>query len=88
MAYEMRRVGLSLGVGDGRMFLRSLMAETSVPGAEFDSVDPDTDEHDALREVTPRPKAPSYQPDRESGLILKAARAPSDKPRKPNGTDE
>jgi serine/threonine-protein kinase len=87
MAYELRRVSLPLGVGDGRMFLRSMIAETAIP--ELEPIDPDTDEHDALEEITPREGQPlqPYQADRESGLILKATRSRSDKPRDTNGTD-
>jgi serine/threonine-protein kinase len=85
MAYELRRVSLPLGVGDGRMFLRSMIAETTI--SELEPIEPDTDEHEALEEITSRDGQPlqPYQPDRESGLILKAARAPSDKPRDPKG---
>jgi hypothetical protein len=88
MAYELRRVSLPLGVGDGRMFLRSMILETAIP--ELEPIDPDTDEHEALDEMTPRDDHPlrPYQADRESGLILKATRTRSDKPRDPSGTDE
>ncbi len=81
MAYELRRVGLSMGVGDGRMFLRSLIAEL---GALEEPVDPITDEHPSLDEITPR-EVPG---DRESGLVLKAGKIPLPKRLKINGTDE
>jgi serine/threonine-protein kinase len=65
MAYELRRVGLSMGVGDGRMFLRSLLAETV---ALDEVLEPDTDEHPSLPDVG----VVDIPGDRESGLVLKA----------------
>jgi serine/threonine-protein kinase len=70
MAYELRRVALPLGVGDGRLFLRSLLAELGAP--EIEAVDPDTDEHEVLSSEETTREIPG---DRESGLILKAASA-------------
>jgi serine/threonine protein kinase len=83
MAYDLRRVGLSMGVGDGRMFLRSLIAEL---GALEEPIDPITDEHPSLDEITPR----EIPGDRESGLVLKATKLtiPTPKRLKINGTDE
>lgn len=77
MAYDLRRVGLSMGVGDGRMFLRSLLAET----AAFAQVDADTDERPSLPDATPS----DVPGDRESGLVLKAPRILSPKRTKSGG---
>ncbi|MGO8998872.1 MAG: serine/threonine-protein kinase [Polyangiaceae bacterium] len=76
MAYELRRVALSMGVGDGRMFLRTAIAEqtttaTLPPPPSVESIDPDTTEElcvDAL-------DTPRLVEDRTSGLILRAGRA-------------
>jgi eukaryotic-like serine/threonine-protein kinase len=86
MAYELRRVALSMGVGDGRMFLRNAIAEqttaVSVPPPPFEqteqteqtemlSIDPDTTEELEIADL----ETPRLVADRSSGLILKAGRA-------------
>jgi eukaryotic-like serine/threonine-protein kinase len=77
MAYELRRVALSMGVGDGRMFLRAALAEQAAmaPPAErvVESAVPDTTEDLAL--VVDEMDTPMLVEDRTSGLILKADRA-------------
>lgn len=79
MAYELRRVALSMGVGDGRMFLRNAIAEhaaiaSSPPPAPESGIatkdfDDETEELDGLDDDTPQ-----LVEDRASGLILKASR--------------
>jgi serine/threonine-protein kinase len=87
MAYELRRVALSMGVGDGRMFLRTAIAEATttatVPPPAPEPMDPDTTEElRAMREPADFPEGifdevdtPRMVADRTSGLILKADRS-------------
>jgi serine/threonine protein kinase len=77
MAYELRRVALSMGVGDGRMFLRNAIAEqtamATIPPpatqtlAPFE-VDAETTEELEIADI----ETPRLVEDRTSGLILKA----------------
>jgi serine/threonine-protein kinase len=77
-AYELRRVALSMGVGDGRMFLRTAIAEQATtasipPPPVLESIDPDTSEDHCYDDGDG--ETPRLVEDRASGLILKAVRA-------------
>ena len=81
LAYELRRVALSMGVGDGRVFLRNALAqdhEIAALSAARLVVDPEacTDEIEAIGPLSPRA-------DRTSGLIRKAG-----SPDRNSGTNE
>jgi serine/threonine protein kinase len=75
MAYELRRVALSMGVGDGRMFLRNAIAEqttsATVPAPPPVSVPLDLTEELEVADL----ETPLLAQDRTSGLILRAPRA-------------
>ncbi len=78
MAYELRRVALSMGVGDGRMFLRNAIAEqtasVTVPAPALR--DSEVDDFEATEELEVADlETPRLVEDRTSGLILKAGRA-------------
>jgi serine/threonine protein kinase len=78
MAYELRRVALSMGVGDGRMFLRNAIAEqtasVTVPAPALR--DSEVDDFEATDELEVADlETPRLVEDRTSGLILKADRA-------------
>lgn len=76
MAYELRRVALSMGVGDGRMFLRNAIAEqtamATIPPPALDGATPDPETTEELE--TADLETPRLEEDRTSGLILKASR--------------
>jgi serine/threonine protein kinase len=77
LAYELRRVALSMGVGDGRVFLRATIADqattASLPPPPVEPP-PDPDTQDDLKAVDD-PEAARVPEDRTSGLILRADRS-------------
>jgi serine/threonine protein kinase len=74
MAFELRRVALKMGVGDGRVFLRTAIAEqttaaTIPPPASATTTDPDTKDEKVRRIVG---AGPDDDGDRSSGLMLRS----------------
>jgi hypothetical protein len=86
LAYELRRVALSMGVGDGRVFLRAALSEVAAALAS-EEIPADRASTERLTEHAPADEQPTGELDleaaltpqlvidRESGLIRKADRA-------------
>jgi serine/threonine protein kinase len=83
MAYELRRVALSMGVGDGRVFLRNAISEQmamaatpALGSAAMPVIEPPHFEHDSETVEIEIPDSEPARPteDRASGLVLKVGR--------------
>jgi serine/threonine protein kinase len=80
MAYELRRVALSMGVGDGRVFLRNAiseqmaMAATPALGSEAHPLDGRDHDSETVEIEIADPEPSREMQDRASGLVLKMER--------------